>query len=226
MTKGKKGYLKEFVDFLIQNGCDGLVAISTLAADFFKKYFRSLPHSRIEICWPGLNTQFIRSRELFELADIAGSMRICVFQDLSYLEGADRLLPIFCALQREFRNITMYVIGNGNLAEQLIQESKKIHNFHVFIGYQPYGFIKGVMRRCRIFLFPARLSFFGLPVIEAMSMGLVPVVTEMTGCKDFVEKVDPALVVPSSTRALIRKMTELLSMSAEELNDFSVKAKE
>ncbi|MCX8169906.1 MAG: glycosyltransferase, partial [Candidatus Methanomethyliaceae archaeon] len=60
---------------------------------------------------------------------------------------------------------------------------------------------------------------------EAMAMGLIPIVTEMTGSKDVVKEISPNLIVPVDVNAIASKIIEILSMDYNERVKLSEKAK-
>jgi glycosyltransferase involved in cell wall biosynthesis len=77
-----------------------------------------------------------------------------------------------------------------------------------------------------VYLHPARFESFGLSVVEAMAAGLIPIVTEMTGSKDLVKKVDSSLIVPVDVNAISAKIVEVLSMDIKEKEALSRRAKQ
>ncbi|GAH60331.1 unnamed protein product [marine sediment metagenome] len=95
--------------------------------------------------------------------------------------------------------------------------------FHV-LGYQPYSVIRDVFKKSSVFVCPARAKAFGLPVVEAMSAGLIPVTTHRTGARDFVMKVHPKLVV--SINKLSKRVTEVLSMDSDERSELLTRGSE
>jgi glycosyltransferase involved in cell wall biosynthesis len=66
------------------------------------------------------------------------------------------------------------------------------------------------MKECSIYVNLSRLDPFGVGVIEAMAVGLIPIVSENVGAKVIIEKVDKTLIVNSEEKAVI-KILELFS---------------
>ena len=99
----------------------------------------------------------------------------------------------------------MYVIGTGPLQAELLSVAKSLSEFKV-LGYQPINVILNLFSKCQFFIYPARFKAFGLPVVEAMATGLIPLVTVKTGARDFVQKVNPNLVTPLDLKVFINKI--------------------
>jgi glycosyltransferase involved in cell wall biosynthesis len=213
-------FLQDFINLALEY-CDAFIANSTFTMEIFQKYFGK--KHRIEICWPLANLEpFIKVSPLFK--DNRTQERLCYLGHLTYYDGADLLPKIFLDIKDEFgKNIEMYIIGNGPLYESLSQI--KIEGFHV-LGYQPINVVKKIFSKCQFFIYPARFKCFGLSVIEAMVSGLIPLVTERTGARDFVRDLDPNLVVPLNIKIMERRIGEMLTMDPMLRKELSIKAKQ
>jgi len=220
-----KNLLKESLDYV-----DIFVANSTLTSEIFLSNFGEKYKQKVEVCWPLPNIKLfskvhssLLKYENYE--DCKHEVRICYLGHLSYYDGADLLPKIFINLRRDFRNILMYVIGTGPLQAELLSVAKSLSEFKV-LGYQPINVILNLFSKCQFFIYPARFKAFGLPVVEAMATGLIPLVTVKTGARDFVQKVNPNLVTPLDLKVFINKISELITMNCTSLKEISIKARE
>ncbi len=64
-----------------------------------------------------------------------------------------------------------------------------------------------------------------MPVLEAMSAGVIPLITQRVGAKTFVEKPDPDLVVRMNTDAIAKEAVAILKMDLKSFNTLSMNAK-
>jgi glycosyltransferase involved in cell wall biosynthesis len=136
-----------------------------------------------------------------------------------YIKGVDLLPEIITRVRRKIKDVEIYVIGKG----KMVNESDGIKVF----GYVPHDKrLLLLLSECSVYLHPARFESFGLSVVEAMAAGLIPIVTEMTGAKDLVKKVDSSLIVPVDVDAIGAKIVEVLSMDIEEKEALSRRAKQ
>jgi glycosyltransferase involved in cell wall biosynthesis len=186
------------------SNCDGFIASSTFIANLFIDIF-CIKKDKIEVVNPRADiNQFLDLKR-----DIGLLKRNLVYLGhLTHLDGADMLPEIFKNVQKDFPMLKFFVIGKGPLLLKLLKAGKLLNGFYV-LGYRPYAYIKEVLRDCLIFVYPARMKAFGLPVMESMSAGLIPTVTRRTGAKDLVELVNPGLVVEVDVDKIVQKWFHL-----------------
>lgn len=67
---------------------------------------------------------------------------------------------------------------------------------------------------------------FGISVLEAMCAGLPPIVSEWTGAREVVEKVDPRLVVPCDAKGAAERIQWYFQLSLEEKKELSARSRE
>ncbi len=223
-----KTFIKGIVEeVLINGGVDGFIANSTLTKELLLKAFPKIDSTKIRVSWPSIPKQFINAETSVNNNIISTNkyenIAICSFLHIDYLDGADLLPKIFLVIKNEFRDLKMHVIGsiyNEYVKTLLLKFAKLNKDFNVYFGYYPYEFIKTVLRQCIILVYPARLKFFGVPVLEAMYEGLIPIVTDMTGAKDFVRIIDESLIVKldnSLVNNIANKIINLIVENKDEI---------
>jgi glycosyltransferase involved in cell wall biosynthesis len=210
--------------------CDAIIANSSFTVEIFQKYFGKKYTKKIGVCWPLPNIKpFAEISRPFlqkKLQNDHQELGMCYLGHLTYYDGADLLPRIFLNVKNELKSdLRMYVIGSGSLYKELSQISKDLERFYV-LGYQPLNIVKEIFKKCQLFIYPARFKCFGLSVVEAMAAGLIPLVTERTGAKDFVKKLDSRLVVPLDVKAISNRIAEVLTMNPMLWRELSVKARQ
>jgi|GEM_PF-2277747 len=174
---------------------------------------RSLSFERqIIICHP-----IPELSDFLKIEPSLNSNRICFVGSQVYLKGVDLLPEIIAKVRRKIKEAEVFVIGKGGM----IRESEGVRVF----GYIPHEKRLSLLSKCLIYLHPARFEAFGSSVVEAMAAGLIPIVTEMTGSKDLVKRVDPSLIVPLDVDAISMKIVKVLSMDIREKEVLSRRAK-
>ena len=157
-----------------------------------------------------------------DLSKIGGMILTCAGNSL-YMLGERR--------EEMGASVSMVVVSSsfGDCWREFMKKAKMLSDrgFKVFLNPKPfpYSFIKNIFSKCKVFVYPARLKMFGVPVLEAMSQGLIPVVTTTTGARDFVKKVDPSLVTHLNVHTISKKIADLLSLDTDTLYNLSEKAK-
>jgi len=119
-------------------------------------------------------------------------------------KGVDVLVDAFKIVKRELSESKLFIIGEGPLRRQIMKQ--RINGV-----YLP-GYIKDPRRFLSlgsIYVQPSRYDAFPIAVLEAMSAGLIPIVSEHTGTKEILPR---DLVVKNDPYDLAHKMLEVLSM--------------
>jgi glycosyltransferase involved in cell wall biosynthesis len=190
---------------------DLVIATSSLMSSVIKSSFNFSGH--VFICHPVPDLS-----DFLKINPSLKSNRICFVGSHSYIKGVDLLPEIITRIRRKIKDVEIYVIGKG----KMVNESDGIKVF----GYVPHDKRLLLLSECSVYLHPSRFEAFGLSVVEAMAAGLIPIVTEMTGSKDLVKKVNPSLVVPVDVNAISEKAVEVLEMRIDEKEALSRRAKQ
>ena len=130
-------------------------------------------------------------------------------------KGYDRLIEAFKLLE----GYNLYMIGS--CAEKI---TDKLPGLHVF-GYVPS--LKPYLSRCSIYVHPAYFESFGISVLEAMSAGLIPIVTKQTGVSEVLVKNGlSSLVVPGNKpEMLAKKIADVQNYSLDKKKSISAKCR-
>ena len=112
-------------------------------------------------------------------------------------KGVDLLVDAFAKLRPQFPESKLYIVGvsaylfgQGNIRKRL--EKKRIPGA-IFTGRVPA--VEDYMEKCSIYASMARIDPAPVSVLEAMSQGLVPVVSRGVGNSYAVEELNKELVV-------------------------------
>jgi glycosyltransferase involved in cell wall biosynthesis len=108
---------------------------------------------------------------------------------LSKHKGIDIMINYFSKIKADLNNSKLFVIGDGPLSK-LDKKDDQI----VFLGRKKSPVIE-YHKYASIYVNLARIEPAGLGLIEAMCMGLVPIVSEGVGYKEVVEKISKELIV-------------------------------
>ncbi|MEM4004205.1 MAG: glycosyltransferase family 4 protein [Desulfurococcaceae archaeon] len=197
----------------IMKDIDGVIATSTLMSSVLRKLF--CYEGPITLCYPVADIS-----DFLKIKPSLSARRICFVGKLTWLKGVDLLPEIVKEIRKEMKDVEIYVIGSGELMDKI----DKVDGLRVF-GYVPHDERLLLLSKCSIYIHPARFEAFGVSVIEAMAAGLIPVVTVMTGARDFVKKVNPKLVVPLNPKVIAERIIEILTLNPNELCELSSRAR-
>ena len=127
---------------------------------------------------------------------------ICVIGRLEELKGTDRVLEVFTKLQQELPDVHLYYIGSGEQETFLkgevecLQLQNKVH----FLGYQknPYS----ILKQAKVLLSLSKQEGFSGAVVEAVTLGIPFVSTNVGGALELSNEGQFGEVVDSNQEAI------------------------
>jgi len=130
---------------------------------------------------------------------------------LDYSKGQDVLLKAIKEMKRV--NVEYVFIGDGNQREELMKLAKELHieKSCLFLGRLPHSSVIANMVRAYCVIVPSRDEAFGYVNIEAMSVGVPVIASDVGGIPEIIrDGIDGFLVPPSDPKILAEKISYLL----------------
>ena len=143
-------------------------------------------------------------------------LRACFVGRLVPYKGPDMLLEAAIPLLRHNR-MHLDIIGDGPLMQSLrdLVDNEGVGSAVTFHGWVEHSKIQEVMCRSRVFAFPSIREFGGGAVLEAMALGLVPIVVDYAGPAELVTP-DIGFKIPIGRREdIISAFNKQLTMLVE-----------
>jgi glycosyltransferase involved in cell wall biosynthesis len=122
------------------------------------------------------------------------------------------LLKSFHNVQKVFPKATLLIVGDGHMRGKLINEARRlgIAGSVTFAGFQTN--VSEYLDKMDVFVLPSRTEGFPLVLLEAMTMGLPVVATNVGGIPELVVNDETGVLVrPSHPEELSQAITTLLS---------------
>lgn len=178
-----------------------------------KKTIKKHTGIRTEVCNPFCAQPFLENRAKL------GTQNILFIGAYSPNKGYLNLVEAFEILRRSDSGWNLYMLGS---CIERIRETMKGMNL---LGYVPD--LKPYFSACSIYVHPAYFEPFGISVLEAMSAGLIPIVTKKTGVSEVLEEHGLAglVVKDNDPETLAEKISAVRDYSLRKKKHISDKCK-
>lgn len=131
-------------------------------------------------------------------------------------KGVLTLLKVFKNICKKHPNEKLWIVGEGNQSEELLNY-KKINNLEnvIFLGAKSRNELQDIYANCKFSVVPSEyLEAYGNVVLESLAFGKTVIVSDLVGLKNEIEQNDVGLLYHyQNPKELETKITELLSNS-------------
>ena len=128
-----------------------------------------------------------------------GPMRACFIGRLVPLKGVDMLIEAAAPLLSSGRMV-LDLVGDGPMADALRAQAAPFGGAVRFHGWKAHAEVQDIAAACTLLTFPSIREFGGGVVLEAMALGLCPVVIDYAGPAELVTEAT-GYKVPITDRA-------------------------
>lgn len=145
----------------------------------------------------------------------AGPLRLCFIGRLVPYKGPDIAIEAALPLLRTGR-AQLDIVGDGPMMADLVALVTREGVAHAvaFHGWVEHHAVQSIAAHCAVFVFPSVREFGGGAVLEAMAMGLAPVVVAYGGPGELVTSERGVLVSLGSRAAIVADFADTLAALA------------
>lgn len=185
---------------------DGVIAVSEMVkSDAIKILGQNV---QIDIVYP-----FVNIEKFKRINPDMYSHNILFIADHWPTKGIFLLPSIFKLVKKDVKDAKFFILGRSTrYTSWLRRKDLESEGFHV-VGYKDPA---AYFRQCCILLHPAVYDSFSCVVIEAMSAGLIPIISNRTGAKEILKEYQGKLVLKLDVESFADRIIEILNMPLEE----------
>jgi len=212
-----QGRIKRFLERLSFKLAEVYIVVSAGLREFCIKNF-AIPEEKILVIRNGvqLNLSFSSSSELRKSLKLKDSnLVIGAIARLHREKGIDLLIRAFQALAKEFPELILVIVGDGEERENLeaLVKNSGLEDRVIFTGFQEAP--ERYLDVFEIFVLPSRVEAMPITLLQAMSLGKAIVATKVGGIPELIEDSQEGLLVEAEDQFL---MTRAISRLVKDQN--------
>ncbi|MGC8483764.1 MAG: glycosyltransferase family 4 protein [Thermodesulfobium sp.] len=137
------------------------------------------------------------------------------------LKGVDLLVKAFKEAKKDIKPLKLFIVGGNN--------SSIVSQYSIAEGIIFTGTVKSIaayLKKSALYVHLGRGDAMPISVTEALTAGLPAIVSQYTGSKEFVEKINPDFILPLDYKKVAEKIVGYFNLSYTEKLRLSKKARE
>jgi len=213
-----KGIRKQFALWLL-NEVDLFVSIGKMEDEILKEI---LPNAKSIVTYPKPKREVaIALLKDKRMSDLNSHKILTVGTNSAYYKGIDIVYEALKLVKKEFPDAELFIVGKiPDLSNYVDCNEKGVH----CLGYvEDLG---TVIKNSALYVHMGRGDTFPVSCIEAMLGGLPAIVSEWTGAKEVVNKVDNRLIIELNPKELANKIIWYFSLNNAKKAKLSIRSKE
>lgn len=198
------------------------IAVSNMQKDFLIKL--GVKPEKIKVVYPAPKENI--RKELLSIKPNLKSKNIVFVGNIRLrfgnfdLKGVDLLVKAFKEAKKEVKTLKLFIVGGNN---QSIISQYSIAEDIVFTG--TVKSISDYLKKSALYVHLGRGDAMPISVTEALTAGLPAIVSQYTGSKEFVDKINPKFVLPLDYKKVAEKIVDYFNLSYAEKLRLSNKAR-
>ena len=156
---------------------------------------------KIDIIYNGINIEDFPPKEYGRNNEVV----ILTVARLIKRKGIDDLIRAIPSVIKEYKDIKVRIIGEGNMEKELkdLAEKLGVSEYIEFLGYIPHDRISKYYSSSDIFVLPSKNEGMSNTVLEAMTSGLPIITTDTGGTTELID--DNGIIVPIGNSGAISR---------------------
>jgi len=174
---GKKAY-----KYIIRN-VDCFIAVSDQMKFDFEKI--GVPESKVKLIKNGINTHSKRINYL----ETSGDIKFIFLGRFEYQKNLFALIEAFEVFTRKYHNSKLTLVGDGTLKQKIqsLIAKKALEEKVECLGWLKDVDVQNYLVQSDFFILPSHAEGMSNALLEAMSIGLIPICTKVSGAKDLID---------------------------------------
>lgn len=183
-----KGIKRKIFMFYLKH-IDGIISNSDYSKALAKRHVQ-IPQ---KVVYPGIDNKYFKINANIKSKNIAHGL-----STLRKQKGTDLVIEAFKRMKNKDK---LYLIGPVD--DVTVPKQDNI----IVTGWTEHP--EEYLKKCGVYVNPARFESFGMNIVEAMAAGFAPIVSDKCGAKDIVKKLSDRLIIKPGVENIIKSINWL-----------------
>jgi len=206
----------------LNNKTDKIIFVSEAVKNLYEKE-KILSRGNWKIIYNGLDLEIASKllmnkesikKEIFKKYQILNQKIITFIGKIELRKGLIYLIEAIKNLSKDFTNFRIFLVGDGQNKPEIERRIKKeeLDKFFVLTGFKEQEEIFKFLIASDIFVLPSLYELLPYAILEAMSVGLPVIATDVGGIREVVKhRRNGLLIKPKDAEALTQAIREILT---------------
>ncbi len=201
-----KGIRKRFAITLLKE-VDSFVCVSKMEDDLLKEI---IPNAKSIVIYPfvkqEMEIEIMKKKNI--IPNINAHKILTIGTHSAYYKGIDIVFEAFKIIKKKFPDAELNIVGN-------MPDLKKYVDCN-YEGVHCLGYVKDlvkVIKESSLYIHMGRGDTFPVSILEVMQCGLPVIVSDATGVKEVIEKIDKNMISKLNENDLVNKTNEYFNLS-------------
>jgi len=216
-----KKFIYKYQEKNLNKTTDKIIFVSNNTKNLYQKE-KILPNNNWIVIYNGLDLRYTEKflenkekikKEIFEKYNLRNNKIVTFVGRFTYQKGLPYLVSAASKIVKYFPLIKFFLVGEGKEKKEIIKKinENKLEKYFILIGFQKQEDVYKILISSDIFILPSRYELFPYSLLEAMSLGLPIVVTNVGGNNEIInDGVNGFLVQPEDENSLVEAMLKVL----------------
>jgi len=207
-----------------------IFAISEATKKDIIKYYR-VDENKVTVTYPGIDIAKLKVNKENQAVKDKYSIKddyLIFIGTLQPRKNLVRLIRSFSTISKSRPQLSLVIVGKkGWLYEDIFQTVKELEleNRVIFTGFVPDEELPTLLKGAKAYILPSLYEGFGIPVVEAMELGIPVVVSRISSLPELVGEAGVYIEEPTSNKSISQALLKVIKLTDKQRKELIIKGK-
>jgi len=207
-----------------------IFAISEATKKDIIKYYR-VDENKVTVTYPGIDIAKLKVNKENQAVKDKYSIKddyLIFIGTLQPRKNLVRLIRSFSTISKRHPQLSLVIVGKkGWLYKEIFQTVKELELTKkvIFTGFVPDEELPTLLKGAEAYVLPSLYEGFGIPVVEAMELGIPVVVSRISSLPELVGEAGVYIEEPTSNKSISQALLKVIKLTDKQRKELIIKGK-